>query len=172
MAEGLTPEQIKRIADRAEGIKPDAPQSAGGRPPKYKPTFAEQARKLCLLGATDEDLADFFEVSVRTVIRWKSEHAEFCQALKVAKEEADNRVERSLYQRAVGYSYDSEKVFNYQGEVVRAATREHCPPDTTAQIFWLKNRKPAEWRDKVEQVHSGTVEVTQITRRVVDPKAE
>lgn len=160
MADELTPEQVKRIADRAEGKKPDKPESVLGRPPKYKATFADQARKLCLLGATDEDLADFFEVSVRTVIRWKSEHAEFCHALKVAKEEADNRVERSLYQRAVGYSYDSEKVFNYQGEVVRAATREHCPPDTTAQIFWLKNRKPAEWRDKVEQVHSGSIEVT------------
>lgn len=119
-----------------------------GRPPKYNADFAEQAAKLCNLGATDEDLADFFGVSVRTVIRWKSEHEEFCQALKAGKEAADDRVERSLYQRAVGYSFDSEKVFNHRGEIVRAKTREHCPPDTTAAIFWLKNRRPDLWRDK------------------------
>jgi hypothetical protein len=153
----MTPEKIKEIADRAEGIKPDKPEAIMGRPPKYKDTFAKQAAKLCTLGATDEDLADFFEVSVRTIIRWKSEHEEFCQALKVAKEEADNRVERSLYQRAVGYSFDAEKVFNNRGEVVRAKTREHCPPDVTAQIFWLKNRRSQDWRDKQEHEHTGQV---------------
>lgn len=162
--EALTEEQIKAAADRAEGIKPE-PESKhpGGRPAKYKDTFAKQAEKLCVLGATDEDLADFFEVSVRTIIRWKSEHEEFCQALKVAKEEADNRVERSLYQRAVGYSFDSEKVFNYQGEIVRAQTREHCPPDTTAQIFWLKNRRPEQWRDKHDVEHSGSIGISELT---------
>jgi len=153
----MTPDKIKEIADRAEGIKPDQPEAIIGRPPKYKETFAKQAAKLCTLGATDEDLADFFEVSVRTVIRWKSEHEEFCQALKVAKDEADNRVERSLYQRAVGYSFDSEKVFNNRGAVVRAKTREHCPPDVTAQIFWLKNRRSQDWREKQEVEHSGQV---------------
>ena len=155
----MTPEKIKEIADRAEGIKPGKPEAATGRPSKYKDTFAKQAAKLCSLGATDEDLADFFEVSVRTVIRWKTEHEDFCQALKVAKEEADNRVERSLYQRAVGYSFDSEKVFNNRGEVVRAKTREHCPPDVTAQIFWLKNRRSQDWRDKQEHEHTGQVVV-------------
>jgi len=155
----VTPEKIKEIADRAEGIKPGKPEAATGRPSKYKDTFAKQAAKLCSLGATDEDLADFFEVSVRTVIRWKTEHEDFCQALKVAKEEADNRVERSLYQRAVGYSFDSEKVFNNRGEVVRAKTREHCPPDVTAQIFWLKNRRSQDWRDKQEHEHTGQVVV-------------
>lgn len=162
----LSPDKIKDIADRAEGVKPAKPESVMGRPPKYKDTFAKQAEKLCALGATDEDLADFFEVSVRTVIRWKSEHEDFCQALKVAKEEADNRVERSLYQRAVGYSFDSEKVFNNRGDVVRAKTREHCPPDVTAQIFWLKNRQPDRWRDKQEHDHTG--QVVMIAKEVSD----
>lgn len=117
------------------------------RPTLYKAEFAEQARKLCELGATDEEVADFFKVSARTVYRWQAVNEEFCQALKAGKVSADDRVERSLYHRAVGYTYDSEKVFQHQGDVVRASTREHVPPDTTAAIFWLKNRRPGEWRD-------------------------
>lgn len=160
---GLSPDKIKDIADRAEGLKPDKPESVMGRPAKYKPTFAGQAAKLCALGATDEDLADFFEVSIRTIANWKTQHADFLHAIKEAKEIADDRVERSLYQRAVGYSFDSEKVFNNKGEVVRAKTREHCPPDVTAQIFWLKNRKAADWRDKQEQEHTGGIRVEVVT---------
>lgn len=151
----MDPEAIKRAADRAEGIKPDHPEVGRGRPPKYKDTFASQAAKLCALGATDEDLADFFEVSVRTIGRWKTEHDEFCQALKADKAEADARVERSLYQRAVGYTFDSEEVRVLRdGEVVRVPTRTHVPPDTTAMIFWLKNRRPDLWRDKHEVEHT------------------
>jgi hypothetical protein len=62
-------------------------------------------------------------------------------SLKVGKEEADARIERSLYRRAVGYSFKSEKIFcNKDGEVTRVPIVEHMPPDVTAQIFWLKNR--------------------------------
>ena len=151
---------VKDAADRAEGIKPDKPeQGPGGRPPKYKTAFAPQAAKLCALGATDEDLADFFDVKVRTIARWKVEHDEFCQALKAGKAHADDRVEQSLYQRAVGYSYDAVKLFNHMGAVVRAEYREHYPPDTVAAIFWLKNRRPEQWRDKQQLEHDGKVTV-------------
>lgn len=152
---GPTPEQIKKIADRAEGITPDQPEVERGRPPKYKASFAEQASKLCSLGATNEDLADFFSVSIRTIIRWTTEHEDFCHAVKEAKEIADQRVERSLYQRAVGYTYDSEKVFNGKDGIVRTDTREHVPPDVTAQIFWLKNRRRDQWRDKHDHELTG-----------------
>lgn len=128
-----------------------------GRPTGYKKEYAGQARKLCELGATDVDLADFFEVSDRTIYRWASKYDEFCQALKAGKGMADDRVERSLYHKAVGYSFDSEKVFQHQGQIVRAPTREHVPPDTTAAIFWLKNRRKDEWRDKQEHEHTGQV---------------
>lgn len=151
----MTPEEIKRKADRAEGIKADEPEAVMGRPPKYKPTFAGQAAKLCALGATDADLADFFEVSIRTIERWRGEHEDFCRAVKEAKETADARVERSLYQRALGYSHDAVKIMQNAGEIVRAEYREHYPPDTTAAIFWLKNRKPEEWRDKIQNEHTG-----------------
>ena len=75
---------------------------AGGRPPTYKKEFAKQAEKLCELGATDMEIASFFGVTVRTVNRWKIDHPEFCHSLKVAKAVADERVQRSLFNRAIG----------------------------------------------------------------------
>lgn len=131
-----------------------------GRPSKYKPEFVKQASKLCALGATDAQVADFFEVSVSTISLWKVEHAEFSEALKVAKEEADKRVEHSLYQRAMGYEHDEVDIRVVAGALTITPVRKHYPPDTTACIFWLKNRKPAEWRDKVEHEHSGKMSVT------------
>lgn len=125
-----------------------------GRPSSYKPEFAAQAEKLCALGATDMELADFFEVDVRTIYRWKHDNDQFCQALKVGKDVLDDRVERSLYQRAVGYSFNSEKIFHFQGVITRADTVEHVPPDTGAAMSWLKNRRGEQWREKVEQVHT------------------
>jgi hypothetical protein len=121
-----------------------------GRPSKYKPEFCEQAAKLCALGATEREMAAFFHVNESTLTLWKSTHAEFSTALKLAKESADKRVEQSLYRRALGYSHDSVHVSNYRGEITLTPIVEHFPPDTTACIFWLKNRKPEQWRDKLD----------------------
>lgn len=153
----ISKDAIKAAADRAFGIAPDDPADKGGRPSSYQPEFAEQARKLCELGATDIEVADFFDVSGRTIYRWQLKYPEFCQALKAGKDIADERVERSLYHKATGYTYEAEKVFQYQGEIVRAKVREHIPPDTTSMIFWLKNRRPDAWRDvhKVEHGNAG-----------------
>lgn len=121
-----------------------------GRPTKFKPEYVGQAEKLCLLGATDGEIADFFEVSVATINRWKTAHEDFCESLKAGKAAADDRVERSLYQRALGYTHDEDKIFNNNGEPLVVPTKKHYPPDTTAAIFWLKNRRGDEWRDKRE----------------------
>ncbi len=120
------------------------------RPSSYEPDFAGQAEKLCQLGATDQELADFFEVDVRTIYRWKHDHEAFCQALKAGKDAADERVIRSLYQRAIGYEQDEVKIFMPGGaeEPVYAPFRAKVAPDVTAAIFWLKNRRSDEWRDK------------------------
>lgn len=128
---------------------------AKGRPSSYKKEYAKQAEKLCKLGATDVDLADFFKVSINTIANWKVAHADFLGALKGGKEEADDRVERSLYQRATGYTFDAVKIFMPAGasKPVYAPYREHVPPDATAMIFWLKNRRPDAWRDRRE--HTG-----------------
>lgn len=118
-----------------------------GRPSAYKTEYAEQASMLCKLGATDEELARFFKVSVRTLYRWKAQFPEFCQAIKISGSEADERVERSLYAKAVGYTFDAVKIMQHQGVPLTVKYKEHVPPDTTAMIFWLKNRKPDQWRD-------------------------
>lgn len=117
------------------------------RPSKFKPEFIAQAEKLCKLGATDMELADFFDVEVRTLYRWKSENEQFCQALKAGKDEADDRVERSLYARANGYEHHEVDIRVVGGAIVQTPIRKYYPPDTTAAIFWLKNRRAAEWRE-------------------------
>lgn len=122
-----------------------------GRPSSYKPEYATQAAKLCKLGATDKELADFFSTSEQTINKWKMDFPEFLESLKLGKSESDNRVEKSLYRRALGYSHDAVKIFHDKdsGTIV-VPYIEHYPPDTTACIFWLKNRKPNEWRDKID----------------------
>lgn len=132
---------------------------AGGRPSSYKPEYAKQAKKLALLGATDRDLADFFEVNQQTIDNWKIRYPEFLGSLKLGKEEADGRVERSLFQRAIGYEQDAVKIFMPKDAVdpVYAPYRERVAPDVTACIFWLKNRKREEWRDRQEHEHTGKV---------------
>ena len=158
-----TKASIKRAADRAEGKRvkdlEELPADVAefeplhgakpktGRPSSFKPEYVDQARRLCEVGLTDQEIADFFEVDVYTIHRWKHGFPEFCHALKNAKDVADERVERSLYHRAIGYSFEAEEVFQYQGEIVRAKVRKHLPPDTTAAIFWLKNRRKEAWRD-------------------------
>jgi len=129
------------------------------RPTAFKPEFVKQAAKLCKLGATDADLADFFDVSIRTIANWQAQHPEFLHALKMGKAEADGKVERSLFHRAVGYTFDALKIFNHQGTIINAPYREHVPPDTTAAIFWLKNRKSAQWRDKHDVQHEGELKI-------------
>lgn len=121
----------------------------------YEPRFAAMAETACKAGLTDIEIADLFSVSVRTINNWKIEHVEFAAALKAGKAEADERVERSLFAKATGYTFDSVKIFQDKGSPVIVPYREHVPPDTTAAIFWLKNRRPDLWRDVSRQEHSG-----------------
>lgn len=121
------------------------------RPTKYKETHPKQASKLCELGATDRDLAEFFEVTVSTISLWKVTHPKFSEALKRNKDKADSNVENALYSRAVGYSHEEDDIRVIEGEVVITPTIKHYPPDTTACIFWLKNRKPEQYRANPEE---------------------
>jgi hypothetical protein len=125
----------------------------GGRPTVWDDRNIELAKSMTKLGATDLDLANGFGVAVRTIHRWKLDHPEFAEALRVGKDEANDLVEQSLYKRAIGYTFDSEKILSVGGVVQRIETLEHVPPDTTAGIFWLKNRKPDDWRDTKNLKH-------------------
>ena len=130
-----------------------------GRPSSYKPEFAEQAYKLCLLGATDKDLADFFDVVESTINLWKLDQPGFSESLKKGKQIADASVAERLYQRALGYQAPDLDIKMYEGNIIETPYTRHYPPDSTAAIFWLKNRQPKSWRDRQETdvTHSGEV---------------
>lgn len=134
----------------------------------YKPEYAEQARKLCLLGATDKELADFFGVAESTINKWKADYPEFSESIKKGKDIADSDVADRLYQRAMGYSHDEEDIRAVSigdgiSQIVKTPTVKHYPPDTTAAIFWLKNRQKGKWRDKQEVEQSGAVTYKVVT---------
>lgn len=129
----------------------------------YKPEYAEQARKLCLLGATDKELANFFCVAESTINKWKTDYPEFSESIKSGKDIADGDVADRLYRRAMGYSHKAVKIFNDQGAPLEVEYTEHYPPDTTACIFWLKNRQKGKWRDKQEVEQSGAVTYKVVT---------
>lgn len=124
-----------------------------GRPTEFKPEYVELGRNYCLLGASDKDLAQMFEVDERTINRWKADHPEFCQSMKEGKDIADAEIAKALYQRAKGYAHDEVHVSNYQGEITLTELVKQYPPDTTAASLWLRNRQPAKWRDKVDINH-------------------
>jgi hypothetical protein len=149
---------IVKEADTSEGG-----ETRMGRPPKYRPEFARIAAALCRRGATDFELAEEFEVSTVTIWRWQSQHEEFCKALTVEKNSYDDRVKRSLAQRAVGYSYHTEKVFQFQGSIVRAKVVEHVPADIGAAKLWLTNRRPEEFRDLSKVEHGGPGDFDRMT---------
>ena len=131
-----------------------SPKRGPGQPSPYADgyatTFPEAAKKLALLGATDADIADFFGIAVSTLALWKTKHPEFSDALKAGKQIADAEVAHKLYQRAMGYEHDEVDIRVIDRKVVMTPIRKIYAPDTTAAIFWLKNRQKAQWRDKVE----------------------
>ncbi len=121
------------------------------RPSPFDNLDHDQVKKLALAGWTDAQMADFFGVTEQTWNNWKKAHPKFFESLKEWKVEADHKVERSLYERAVGYEHPEVKLFKTSDdEIISEDVVKHYAPDTTAAIFWLKNRKPAEWRDKTD----------------------
>ena len=102
-------------------------------------------------GLTDEQIAKNIGISRSTLNEWKKKYSDISDTLKRGKEVIDRQVENSLLKRALGYEYEevSEK-FEYGVLTERKVTKKQVVPDTTAQIFWLKNRKPSVWRDRAQ----------------------
>ncbi|EEY5875055.1 terminase [Escherichia coli] len=125
------------------------------RPTKYQEAYAEQARKLCLLGYTDVELADFFEVSESTINKWKLDYPKFSESIKKGKVVADAEVSDRLYQRAMGFVAPDIDIRVIENRIVETPLEKYYPPDTTAAIFWLKNRQKDKWRDKVDHELTG-----------------
>lgn len=121
--------------------------TAIGRPSLFDPALCDQAHNYCLLGATNDELSEFFGVSPRTVDRWIAEHADFGDAVKRGRVVADSRVARGLYDRAVGYDRTIERAVVLGGELKPVTSTIHYPPNVQACIFWLRNRRRRIWHD-------------------------
>lgn len=125
------------------------------RKSEYNPKFHDHvAWALAVEGKTDEQIAKVFGISERTITQWKHRHSSLVEALKQGKAEADAKVTRTLYQRAVGTTVKTKRVIvemDKEGNQKPAkieTTEQEIAGDVTAQIFWLKNRKPDLWREK------------------------
>lgn len=136
-----------------------------GRPTKYKPEYAEQARKHCLLkGATDQQLAEYFGVAESTIKEWYSKHPEFSAMTEAGKLGADMNVAEGFYKRATGIEFTETTSELVGGEMtVTKQVTKLIPPDAGAALNWLKNRQPEDWRDKVEVAHSGKIDTNDLS---------
>ena len=119
-------------------------------------------------GLTDEQIAGNMGVSRSTLNSWKDRYPDILDALKKGKEIVDRQVENALLKRALGYEYEEIKEKYEFGELSeRTVTKKQVAPDTTAQIFWLKNRKPKDWRDKQERFDN-TAEDNDMVKQFVE----
>jgi hypothetical protein len=140
------------MSDRDESGRflPEHSIPGPGRDSLYDPEMNDQARKLALLGLTDEEMAEFFGVDVRTFHRWKDEFPAFCHSVCEGKIVADANVADSLYKRATGEHVEIEKAYRNKttGDVDIIKIKTFIPGDAGAALNWLKNRKGDKWRDK------------------------
>jgi hypothetical protein len=126
-----------------------------GRPTKYKPEYDEQVRKLCMLGAIDREIANFFNVAESTYYEWQEKHPTFRESIKEGKVIADIKVSEALFKKATGFEVTKTKFATEGGKITdEKLYREVISPDTTACIFWLKNRQSEQWREKQEVLNT------------------
>lgn len=125
---------------------------AGGRPSKKDTINLEVLSILAAAGKTDAEISKLLNISEVTLNKYKKSE-EFLKSLKNGKEIADQRVIKSLYERACGYEHEDVDIRVVDHAIVKTKIIKHYPPDTTACIFWLKNRNPQEWRERQEVEH-------------------
>jgi transposase-like protein len=141
-----------------------------GRPSLYNPEIhPKKAGDLALMGKTNPEIAEAIGVNTDTLDQWRKQFPEFSDAIKKNKDQADSVIVASLYERAKGYEYTeiSVKEDPEKGAVTTTTTKQ-VAPDVTAQIFWLKNRQPKDWRDKQQVEHSGEVNVNTNPTQMTD----
>lgn len=130
--------------------------SNAGRKKKYNETFPKKALELAERGLNDKEISEQLGISQTVFYEYRNKYPEFSEALKKGKQPIDNLVENALLKRALGYEIEektTEVKIGDDGKPIPASiktTKKHISGDVTAQIFWLKNRKPNEWRDRQE----------------------
>lgn len=157
------------MSDRDESGRflPEHSIPGPGRDSLYDPEMNDQARKLALLGLTDEEMAEFFGVTRQTFDNWKSEFPAFFASVCEGKIVADANVADSLYKRATGEHVQIEKIVKdaKTGEHITIKVMTYIPGEAGAAMNWLKNRRRQDWQDKVDHSHSGSLEITSKEQR-------
>lgn len=127
----------------------------GGRPPKWPNIDLGFVRELAESGQTDAQMAVSLRIAESTLYDYKLKWPEFSEAIKEGKSNPDDQVERSLFERAVGFEHVEEKVFCHEGVITKEMVIKKYAPDTTAAIFWLCNRRPKKFKHVSHIQHSG-----------------
>lgn len=138
-----------------------APKIKRGRPTKYHPDFNQIAFRACLNGATDEELAERFNIDKTTLYWWQKRHPEFRSSIVSGKIEADDKVAEALYKTATGYQHPETKVLVVNGEIETVQVTKHYEPNFNSMRLWLLNRQRSKWRDNSDMtVHRGANEMS------------
>lgn len=143
---------------------PNPPDKKG----KWRDTIPQQAREFALLGITNREMAGHFGVDESTFYKWVREHPELAEAIDGGRDGANAKVAASLYQRAVGFTTTIQDIKLVAGEPQIVEYKRYYPPEVQAQIFWLKNRRPDLWRDKVENAIVGAPDGAPAPRIVLE----
>lgn len=108
----------------------------------------KHAANYAMLGATADEIAKFFNITTATFHRWVKRYPEFADAIEMGQQYADAKVEQALYKRAVGWEHEDVHISNSKGDITITPVTKHYPGDVKAQIYWLNNRRPDDWKDK------------------------
>jgi len=121
----------------------------------FLPDHLDQVRAIAMRGLSEEKISELFDISRRQLAYWKAQYPLFKKALEDGYTDADAAVLSAVYQSAIGYTHDEEKIFQWDGDIIRADTVKHYKPDMVAAKLWLTNRQKDYWKDRHHASHSG-----------------
>jgi len=167
MKKGLNTKQ-KQVQPKKHASKTkEAVKSRRKKPSKKDNLDLGMIETLYGMGLIDEQISKVLDISVASLNLYKKDE-NILESIKKGKAIADNRVVRSLYERATGYSHPEDQINVIQGQIVITPTIKHYPPDTTACIYWTKNRMREEWMDKQDVNLTGKIDLTNKTDEELD----
>ena len=134
----------------------------GGRPTKYKEAFNDQVFEMALLGLSDSQMANILGITEQTLNNWKTEHPMFFESLTQGKENADGKVAKAMYKRALGLTI-IEEALTKDGQIVQL--KKELPPDTPAAKHWLANRQRGRWSNNGENTIKTTEPLVIVTTK-------
>ena len=139
---------------------------------KYKVEYNQRTYDLALIGYTNKEIAKAFEVSEPAFYGWLHKYPELKKALDKARESADAKVANALFRRAIGFTHKDTHFASYQGEIYSQEYDKYLPPDVTAGMWWLKNRRPQNWSDKKVIEHEGLLHVREVDMELTSEEEE